>query len=383
MSRFHLEPHKDKQSGIWRLNVPVSISPTGRRQRLFFPEHWKALAAAKSFKQHYNEFGLSSVALSPSRRIESAESWQMLDEVLGEAKSGSMREIIAKAVKAMRETSKSITLDELWVQYIERMKRIGRSANYIRQIGYARKAFDFWSDARLPEISPGNVDFCTKNMPSGARNAHLAILRTAMNFAIKKGHLSENPVLSLEFTPRPKLEIKFLSNDLVEAMLRHAAEHEIELLPYLTIGFYCGCREAELTKLQWSDVNLEDSRLMVRFEISKTRSQRFPPIFPNAMEWLKINLASRQHLPSDRIIEPYTLATLRSARRKNFAEAGGVGHIPTNAKRKTFGTNHLSAYHNEGELTNILGHTSIQMTRDHYASNVSQSVALAYFAIRP
>lgn len=236
---------------------------------------------------------------------------------------------------------------------------------------------------KLPQISSTHIDFTTKGMSPGARNTHLAILRVVMNFAIRQDYVSKNPVLSLEFAPRPKFEIQILSNQLVEAMLRHAAEHEIGLLPYLVIGFYCGCRESELTKLLWSDVNLEDSRLMVRFGISKTRSQRFAPIPANAMEWLKLNLASKQHLLSDRIVDPYTDATLRSARRKNFAEAGGVGHIPTNAKRKTFGTNHLSAYHNEGELTNIMGHTSIKMTKDHYASNVPQSVALAYFSITP
>src|SRR5262245_27045857 len=126
MSRFRLQPKLDKQSGVWRLNVPASISPTGKRQRMFFPEHWKALAAAKSFKQHYNEFGLSSVALSPPRRIESAQCWELLDEAFeGSARPGAMREIIAKAVAARKESSKSITLDQLFELYVDKMKRQG------------------------------------------------------------------------------------------------------------------------------------------------------------------------------------------------------------------------------------------------------------------
>ena len=46
-------------------------------------------------------------------------------------------------LETVEDRSKSITLDELWIEYIEKMKRIGRSAKYIQQIGYARKAFDF------------------------------------------------------------------------------------------------------------------------------------------------------------------------------------------------------------------------------------------------
>ena len=175
----------------------------------------------------------------------------------------------------------------------------------------------------------------------------------SMNFAVKKNLLNKNPVLALEFEIRPKPEIKPLANELVEAMLRHAAENEIELLPYLTIGFYCGCREAELTKLLWGDVNLEDSRLMVRKEISKTREPRFPPIPSCAMQWLKLYLERSN--PSLPIVGAYTLATLRNARRKNFREAGGIGHIPTNAKRKTFGTNYLSAYKNVHDFAKAKG----------------------------
>jgi integrase len=270
---------------------------------MFFTRNSQALAAAESFKRHYNEFGLSSVALSPSRRIESAECWQMLDEAAeGSAPPGSMREIIAKAVAAKTESSKSIILDELWIQYLEKMKRTGRGASHIKNIGHARKAFDPLGYDKLPQISSAHIDFCTKGWLPGARNAHLASLRTVFNFAIKKGYVSKNPVLNLEFSIRPKTEIKPLANELAEAMLRHAAEHEIDLLPYLTIGFFCGCREVELTKLLWSDVNLDDRHVMVRPEVSKTRRKRFPPIPSNAMEWLKLNLASKHHLPSDLII---------------------------------------------------------------------------------
>ena len=121
---------------------------------------------------------------------------------------------------------------------------------------------------KLPAIKPGNIDYCLKSLSPVARDGHLTNLRAVMNFAKRQNLITKNPVDSLEFAHRrPTTEIKPLPNDLVEAMLKHAAAKEINLLPYLTIGFYCGCREAELNKLLWSDVNLEDSRLMVRAEV--------------------------------------------------------------------------------------------------------------------
>ncbi len=390
MSRFRLQPRPDKQSGGWRLNVPASISPTGKRQRLFFAQHWQALAAAKSFRKHYNEFGLSSVALSPSRRIESAECWQLLDEVCApgvrEAPPGSMREIILKAVKASKEASKSITLGELFDLYIEKAERTNKTKGYLQQIGYARKAVDFWIDTKLPEITPGNIEFCLQKFSSGARNAHLLVLRSVLNYAIKKDFLSKNPAAQVEFAIRPKTEIRPLEHELVAAMLRHAAAHEIELLPYLVIGFFCGCREAELTKLLWSDIILEDKQVMVRPEVSKTRRKRFPPIPPNAMEWLTVYLEKSNLKPTSDllIIGAYTLTTLCNARKRNFAAAGGVGHIPPNTKRITFATNFISAYQDSiDRLALILGHTSAATSFAHYASGVPQSVGRAYFEISP
>lgn len=390
MSRFRLQPRHDK-SGTWRLNVPASISPTGKRQRLFFAQHWQALAAAKNFRSHLNEYGFSSVwlALPLSRRVESVQCWELLDEACArgvrEAPPGSMREIIAKAVQTLKETSKSITLGEMFDLYTEKVKRTNRTKGHLANIGYARKAFDFWIDTKLPEITPGNIEFALQKFSSGARNAHLLHLRAVLNLAVQKELLSKNPALQVERAIRPKTEIKPLAHDLVEAMLRHAAEHEIELLPYLTIGYFCGCRESELRQILWSDVNLENQTVMVRPEVSKTRRKRFPPIPANALEWLKLyveksNLQRVDDLP---IVGTYTLATLRKARRKNFAGAGGIKHIPTNAKRITFATNFISAYQDIDRLALILGHTSAATSFAHYASNLPQSIGRAYFEIRP
>ena len=159
-----------------------------------------------------------------------------------------MREIILKAVHALKETSKSITLGELFDLYVEKAKRTGRTKGHLANIGYARKAFDFWIDTRLPEIKPGNIEFSLQKFSSGARNAHLLILRSVLNLAVKKDLLSKNPAAQVEFAIRPKTEIKPLAHELVAAMLRHAAEHEIELLPYLTIGFFCGLPRSRTDK---------------------------------------------------------------------------------------------------------------------------------------
>jgi integrase len=109
-------------------------------------------------------------------------------------------------------------------------------------------------------------------------------------------------------------------------MLQHAAGHEIELLPYLSIGFFCGCRESALAKLLWSDVNLTDGYVSVRASVSKTKKKRFPALPENARAWLALYFEkSGTPKPEERIMKAFTPATLKKARTRNYRAAGGVG----------------------------------------------------------
>ena len=112
--------------------------------------------------------------ISLSRRVESVQCWELLDEACArgvrEAPPGSMREIIAKAVQTLKETSKSITLGEMFDLYTEKVKRTNRTKGHLANIGYARKAFDFWIDTKLPEITPGNIEFALQKFSSAERS---------------------------------------------------------------------------------------------------------------------------------------------------------------------------------------------------------------------
>ena len=126
-----------------------------------------------------------------------------------------MREIILKAVQTLKESSHSITLGELFDLYVDKAKRTGKTKGHLANIGYARKALDFWSDTKLPEIKPGNIEFSLQKFSSGARNAHLTIVKSVLEFAVNKGMLSKNPAKQVERATRPKTEIRPLAHELV------------------------------------------------------------------------------------------------------------------------------------------------------------------------
>ena len=62
-------------------------------------------------------------------------------------------------------------------------------------------------------------------------------LRAVFNFGIKRGYLAENPVSRLDFAQRKRKEIETIPSNKVRAMLEHALQNDLELLPYLVFGF--------------------------------------------------------------------------------------------------------------------------------------------------
>jgi len=55
-------------------------------------------------------------------------------------------------------------------------------------------------------------------------------------------------------------------------MLEMALVNDLDLLPYLVLGFFCGIRPVgELNLLQWSDVDFQNRSVTIRSTVSKTK----------------------------------------------------------------------------------------------------------------
>ena len=131
--------------------------------------------------------------------------------------------------------------------------------------------FKEFLETKVSDLKATDVRYAFEELPSGQFNAQLRLIRAVFNYGVKIGYLKSNPALNLEFVYRPKVEVKPLPNDIVRGMLNDAATERLEMLPYLALGFGTGCREAELSKILWSDVFLAESRLLIRASVSKTK----------------------------------------------------------------------------------------------------------------
>src|SRR6202140_3647297 len=73
-----LKPAYLASRNSWVVNVPVSLSDTGKRRQLFFDTKGEATAACEQLKTRRDNFGVSLSAMTPARIAEAGEAFNIL-----------------------------------------------------------------------------------------------------------------------------------------------------------------------------------------------------------------------------------------------------------------------------------------------------------------
>ena len=165
----------------------------------------------------------------------------------------------------------------------------------------------------------------------------------------------------MHFVQAPRKEVEIINNEHVKKMLEHALENDLELLPFLVLGFFCGIRPAgELTQVLWRDVHLDGEKpeVIIRATVSKTRRMRAIELSPNAVAWLNVYRAQGGGM--DGLIVKLKRYGLEGRRNVNWRAAAGkrIKWIQ-DGMRHTFCSNWLAFHEKIDRLVLISGHDSV------------------------
>jgi site-specific recombinase XerD len=266
--------------GSWGVNVPAALSETGKRRQLFFDTKGEATAECEKLKARKDNFGVSLNAMTPARIAEAAEAYKLLDPL-----NTSLLEAVRKYVAGQKQRTESISFLDLFNLYLDAKE--DRHEAYRRELRITRDRMPELHSRLVCDIGTKELDPILNAMTPGARNPVMRYLRAVFNYGIKRGYLAENPIARLDFATRPRQEAVTIPLNHVTKMLHHALENDLELLPFLTFGFFCGIRpEGELLELEWADVKMDASEIVIRPEVSKTNRRRFVDLSANAKAWL-------------------------------------------------------------------------------------------------
>ena len=269
-----------------------------------------------------------------------------------------------------------ITVVQLTDEVVEAKRKDGRSEVYLRDLRYrlARFVRDF-GDQPIAGITVDELDNWLRTLPYSpqSRTNYRTVIGLLFSHAESRGIIDRNPILR---TAKPKLVDRppeIFTVDELRALLEAANRAALDVAPMLAIGAFAGLRDAELKRLDWSEVDLARGHIEVKAAKAKSARHRIVPILPNLAAWLRPYSGMNGH-----VVPVGARGKLDRVRK-----AAGFSRWPNNGLRHSFASYRLAAIHDAPRVAAELGHTSPQMLYSTYREVVLPEEAERYWKIAP
>jgi integrase len=272
-----------------------------------------------------------------------------------------------------------ITIDGFLSQYAEYFLADHSKRTWRKSYGPSlRRFFKFVKKhcGTLRKINSGiGEDYKAARIRAGAGrgtiNKDLAIGAAALNYAVKKGYIKENPLTAnkVKRLKLPEYDFQYLTELEIGRLLRGIEGHRLE--PMIQTALFAGLRASEIRWLEWLDIDFEKNLIHISNKdahYTKSRKQRSVPIheslrrtlenIPRTPQWVFPNTAGR-------IAKNNLEKSIRALSRR-------VGiDFTLQVLRRTFGTQLLTAGVPIKKVSQWLGHSSVAVTEKFYAKVIT------------
>jgi integrase len=290
-------------------------------------------------------------------------------------------ETISDAVKFRldyleRVRRSGITVAQLADEVLDAKRRDGKAAAYLDDLRKRLTRFcqDF-GNRPITGIEVDELDNWLRDLrlsPKSRAN-YRANIGVLFSYAERRRMIDHNPI---RHTAKPKLidrAPEIFTVDELRALLETARQEQPDILPMLAIGAFAGLRDAEIKRLDWSEIDLARNHIEVKAAKAKSARRRIIPIEPNLAAWLRPYSGMSGHVVP------------AGARKKldRVRKAVGLARWPNNGLRHSFASYRLAAIHDAPRVAHELGHTSPQMLFNTYREVVLPEEAERYWKIDP
>ncbi len=276
---------------------------------------------------------------------------------------------VQQVVDEMLAAKRAANLSDVHVKDLE--SRLGRFAgDFQMNIGGVSTAMlQAWLDAM-------KVEGRTK------RN-YLMAIGALFRFAAGRKYLPKDAIEEVEAVQQAREdngEIEIFTPSEMRATL---VASRPEMIPWLAIGGFAGLRSAELTRLDWSEVNLAERHIEIKASKAKTAARRLAPITDNLAAWLAPHAK-----PFGPVVTfeswwnqiPKLVAEVNRWRREQNQAAKFVWKH--NGLRHSFCSYRLAAIKSAAQVALEAGN-SPQMIFSNYRQLVTEAEAAKWFSILP
>lgn len=225
------------------------------------------------------------------------------------------------------------------------------------------------------------VNYRADNPPPGALSpftvaGRVRALKRLFNFLVEEELLTVNPARRIH-TPKPRSQTPkgILHEDLRRLLDSTAEGGLLDLRDRAIILFLAdtGCRLGGLCGLRLGDLDFTERRATVTEKGEKTRAVYVLELTAAALrDWLAVRPAVESNalfLNLDRhrrLTQPLTGITVARMLARRAARVGVVGRVNPHSFRHAFARDFLMSGGDLGTLSDLMGHSSVLVTKDFY-----------------
>ena len=270
----------------------------------------------------------------------------------------------------------NVTVADLSREVVEAKRKDGRAPMYVADLKkrLARFCADF-GERQIAAITVEELDNWLRNLECGPKSranfrANVGVL---FSYAERRRMIDSNPIPR---TARPKLvdlPPEIFTVDELAGLLNAASSRAPDIVPMLAIGAFAGLREAEIKRLDWSEVDQRRGHIEVKSSKAKSARRRIVEMQPNLAQWLQ-----RYSEMTGSVVPVNSRKKLALVRK-----SAKLAEWPKNGLRHSYASYRLAATQDAPRVASELGHTSPQMLYSTYREVVLPEEAKRYWLISP
>lgn len=233
-----LKPTKIKWAAKseWKVEIPESLSPTGRRRRYFFSTKEEAQLYARQQRSSMRLYGVPGGGILPPSLQEQAANAIEAIKPFGVP----LVRVIADWIERQQEEKKSIQFEEAMDLFIASRQR---SSSYHASLRQTRNRMKILHGRLMCDISPDDLAAAMGSMSDTVRNFTIRILSGVFMFSQKRGYCTLNPAKAIGTTPLSQPEIEIYSPEfgkvrLLGSMSRNTRFPPLRILRTVEYGIY-------------------------------------------------------------------------------------------------------------------------------------------------
>jgi integrase len=263
----------------------------------------------------------------------------------------------------------NVTLEILEEDYIKYVRDIKQLRTWKKRKQQLQTLKAFFQGKKLSHITPKDIEdfksFRLENLRSSSVNRELATLKHIFNLARRwKKLFGENPVSISGLLTEDNLRKRVLSVEEENRFLGCSAPH---LRPIIIMALNTGMRRGEILSLKWENVDFENNIFIINATNNKSKKIKKIPI-NTFLRKLLLELRLKNGLKSEYVflgdngkpVKDIKTAFLSACRRAN------IEGLRFHDLRHTAGTRMHECGVDIVAISEILGHSSIELTRKRY-----------------